>query len=74
MILPPKVPCCLTPRQRQALQLLAEGNTGKEAAKLMGISPLTLKWHVHNARRRLSASTTAHAVAVAVQRGEVEVE
>src|SRR3989441_6903484 len=37
----------LTPREREVLQLVAEGKTTKEAAKLLGISAKTVRSEEH---------------------------
>jgi DNA-binding CsgD family transcriptional regulator len=57
----------LTPRQRTALTLTAIGMTGPEAAEAMDISHQTIKGYLKDARRRLGASTVAHAVAIALR-------
>ena len=65
--------CCpLTPRQLQALGLVARGMLLKQAAREMGISEQTLKnhmWHIH---RRLGTHTQAHAVYIALTNGWIE--
>src|SRR5579883_1221819 len=49
----------LTVRQRQILQLLAEGKTMKEAAAIMGISTRTAESHKYESMRTLGVKTTA---------------
>jgi DNA-binding CsgD family transcriptional regulator len=36
----------LTPREREVMQLVADGNTNQEIAQLLHLSPLTAKTHV----------------------------
>jgi DNA-binding NarL/FixJ family response regulator len=57
----------LTPRQRQMLQLIAEGKTMKEAAVTMGISTRTAESHKYEIMRKLGITTVAHLVQHAVR-------
>ncbi len=57
----------LTARQRQTLQLLAEGKTMKEAAVLMGISTRTAESHKYEIMRKLGAQTTAELIRHAIR-------
>jgi DNA-binding NarL/FixJ family response regulator len=63
----------LTPREREILDLLARGHTGEEAAKVLFLSPETIRVHVRNAMRKLGAGTRVHAVVLALQQGEIDV-
>lgn len=65
---PPRV---LTPRERTVLARLAEGLTGEQIAAELGLSPETIRTHVRNAMEKLGARTRAHAVVLALQRGEI---
>ena len=49
----------LTLRERQVLQLLAEGNTLKEAAAILRVSPRTVEFH----RNNLTNKTGFHSLA-----------
>jgi FixJ family two-component response regulator len=40
-------PVELTPREMEAIQLLAEGLSNKEIARLLSISPRTVNFHLH---------------------------
>jgi DNA-binding CsgD family transcriptional regulator len=53
-------------RQREVLQLMAEGKTMKEAASLMGISTRTAESHKHEVMRLLGVKTTARLIRYAV--------
>jgi len=55
-------PDSLTPAQRHALRLVANGSRHAEAAALLGISESALKARLKSARERLFARTTAEAV------------
>ena len=61
----------LSAREREVLQLVARGKSGKDIAHRLLISEQTVKTHVRNARVRLGASSRAHAVALARERNEI---
>jgi len=63
----------LTQRELQCLAWMAKGKTMAEAAVLLRISPRTVRFHMDNARAKLSASTIPHAVAEASRRGLIAV-
>ena len=62
----------LTQREREVLDLLSRGRTGEEAARVLFLSPETIRVHVRNAMRKLEAETRVHAVALAIRYGEIE--
>ena len=57
----------LTPRQREVLQLIAEGRTMKEVAGLLKISTRTAESHKYDIMQALSVKTTAELVQCAVR-------
>jgi DNA-binding NarL/FixJ family response regulator len=57
----------LTVRQREVLQLLAEGKTMKETGTLMGISTRTAESHKYEIMRLLGVHTTAALIRYAVR-------
>jgi DNA-binding NarL/FixJ family response regulator len=61
----------LSPREREILGLLSKGLSGEEVAKQLYLSPETVRTHGRNAMGKLDAATRAHAVALALQRGEI---
>jgi DNA-binding NarL/FixJ family response regulator len=61
----------LSPREREVLGLLSQGLSGEDAAKQLFLSSETVRTHVRNAMAKLGASTRVHAVALALQRGEI---
>lgn len=61
----------LSPREREILELLAHGLSGEDASKQLYLSSETVRTHVRNAMAKLDASTRVHAVALAMQRGEI---
>jgi DNA-binding CsgD family transcriptional regulator len=63
----------LSPREREVLSRLAEGRTIPEIADELVLSPLTVRTHVRNAKDKLRARTTAHAVAIALDEKVLDV-
>jgi len=59
----------LTTRQREVLQLLAEGRSMKEAAKILDVSPRTIAFHKYRIMEELRLKTTAHLVQFAIKNG-----
>jgi DNA-binding NarL/FixJ family response regulator len=59
----------LTERERQVVQLLAEGLSNKLIADRLGISDHTAKFHVNGVMMKLGSSTRTEAVVEAVRRG-----
>jgi DNA-binding NarL/FixJ family response regulator len=59
----------LTRREREVLQLVAEGQTSAEIAVRLGISPRTVEMHRRNLVRKLELSGQAALVRYAIQRG-----
>jgi DNA-binding NarL/FixJ family response regulator len=59
----------LTPRERQILQLVAEGKTTKESARLLNISAKTAETHRARIMEKLNIHETAGLVRYAIRRG-----
>jgi len=59
----------LTKRQREVLQLVAEGMTAKEIASTLSLSVKTAQFHKANVMRTLGLRTTAELVKYAIRRG-----
>jgi DNA-binding NarL/FixJ family response regulator len=57
----------LTPRQREVLQLIAEGRTMKEIASILNISPRTAESHKYEIMQALGVDTTAALVQYALR-------
>jgi two-component system, NarL family, response regulator len=57
----------LTRRQREILQLLADGGSTIVAARELGLSEETVKTHTKNILARLGARNRTHAVAIALR-------
>jgi len=63
----------LTPREREVLQLVAEGHTNSQIAKLLNISLKTVKAHRSNLMQKLDLHDRGELIKVAIQRGIIEV-
>ena len=59
----------LTPRQREVLQLLAEGHSMKQAAAILNVSPRTIAFHKYRMMENLRVQSTAALVHFAVREG-----
>jgi DNA-binding NarL/FixJ family response regulator len=62
----------LTPRERQILQLLADGMSNADAAGKLFISAETVKSHVRHILTKLEADTRTHAVAIALRESIID--
>jgi DNA-binding NarL/FixJ family response regulator len=63
----------LTARERQVLQLVAEGKSTKETARILGVSVKTAESHRTRLMRKLDIHETASLVRYAIRRGMVKV-
>ena len=61
----------LTAREREVLQLLAEGRSNKEVASLLELALSTVETHRANLMQKLSLHNTAEIVLYAVRRGVI---
>jgi len=61
----------LTPREREVLEMLAEGLSNKEIASRMQISEHTVKFHVASIFGKLGASSRTEAVMLGIRQGLV---
>jgi DNA-binding NarL/FixJ family response regulator len=59
----------LTPRQREVLQLVAEGKSMKEIAGILGISVRTVEFHKTGIMQELGFRTTAELTRYAIEHG-----
>jgi DNA-binding NarL/FixJ family response regulator len=57
----------LTPRQREVLQLLAEGRSMKEVASVLDLTPRTVAFHKYRMMEQLQVKSTAELVQYAVK-------
>lgn len=61
----------LTPRERELLQLVAEGKTTKEAATVLNLSPHTVDTHRANLMRKLNVNSLPELILYAVRKGVI---
>jgi len=57
----------LTPRQREVVQLLAEGKSMKEVADVLHVTPRTVAFHKYRIMEELSLKTTAELIQFAIK-------
>jgi DNA-binding NarL/FixJ family response regulator len=57
----------LTPRQREVLQLLAEGRSMKEVAGVLNLTPRTVAFHKYRMMEQLKVKSTAELIQYAVK-------
>lgn len=62
----------LTPRERQVLKLLAEGQTSREIAKYLGVSLKTAMTHRANLMTKLDLHSRSEVVKYALRKGVIE--
>ncbi|PYX03070.1 MAG: DNA-binding response regulator [Acidobacteria bacterium] len=58
----------LTPREREVIKMIAEGNSVKEIAGLLGLSVKTIEAHKFNLMRKLNIHNKAQLVTYAIQK------
>ncbi len=61
----------LSPREREITHLMAEGGTAEAIGSQLGVSVETVRTHVRNVIRKLQARNRVHAIAIALERGEI---
>ena len=59
----------LTARQREILQLLAEGNSMKQAAAVLNVAPRTVAFHKYRIMKRLGLTSNAELIQLAIREG-----
>jgi DNA-binding NarL/FixJ family response regulator len=57
----------LTPRQREIIQLIAEGHSMKEVAAILSITPRTVAFHKYRIMELLNIKTTAELIQFAIK-------
>ena len=61
----------LTTRERQILQLLAEGKSNKEVANILSLSLYTVETHRGNILQKLNLHSVPELILYAVRRGVI---
>lgn len=64
----------LSPREREMMHEMAEGLTAEKIGAKLGVSVETVRTHVRNAIRKLQARNRVHAIALALERGEIRLD
>ncbi len=64
----------LTAREREIIQLLVEGNSAKEIANILNISPRTVEFHKYNLMSKLHLKTGSALVQYAIKQGITAIE
>jgi DNA-binding NarL/FixJ family response regulator len=62
----------LTPRQREILQMLADGMQTEAVARQLGLSTETVRTHTKRILAKLEAATRTEAVAIGIRNGMIE--
>lgn len=62
----------LTPRERETVQLIAEGKSSKEIASILGISTKTAETHRTNLMRKLDVHSVSEIVRYAIRNGIID--
>jgi DNA-binding CsgD family transcriptional regulator len=57
----------LTPRQREVVQLVAEGHSMKEVGHILNIAPRTVAFHKYRIMEQLKIRTTAELIQFAIK-------
>jgi DNA-binding NarL/FixJ family response regulator len=70
---PRKAPGALSARQREVLQLVAEGHSVKEIASILHVSIKTVEFHKAGIVRKLGFHTTAELTRYAIRSGIVQI-
>jgi DNA-binding NarL/FixJ family response regulator len=63
----------ITPRQKEILQLLADGRTAKEIGDALAISPRTVEFHKYKLMEALDLHTSADLILFAIKNGIVSI-
>lgn len=60
-------PNSISPRERQVLQLIADGITAQGVAAIIGCSTSMVRSHIDQLKRKLGARNRSHLVALAMR-------
>ena len=63
----------LTPRQREVLQLVAEGHSAPQIADMLNISSRTVEFHKYKVKEMLGAKSSSELIAIAIKHGIVSI-
>lgn len=63
----------LSPREVEVIKCIANGNSNKHIANILGITEPTVKKHVTSIMRKLLANNRTRAVVIALRLGLIEI-
>jgi two-component system NarL family response regulator len=64
----------ITPREREALQMILRGLSNKEIASELGVAEATVKLHIAHLMTKLGARDRTHAASLALRKGVVHLD
>jgi len=67
-------PAALTDREIEILTLVSKGESNKEIAQVLGITPRTAEWHLGKVMAKLGARSRTEAVRLGRQQGVIDVD
>jgi len=67
-------PDALTDREIEILTLVSQGESNKEIAQVLGITPRTAEWHLGKVMAKLGARSRTEAVRLGRQQGMIDVD
>ena len=70
---PPATTSRLSKRERDVLDLVADGLSAQEIAEQVNLSARTVEWHMHQAMKKLGAKNRVQAVVLAIRDGLISV-
>lgn len=70
---PEKLPQ-LSPREREIMHEMAEGLTAEKIGAKLNVSVETVRTHLRNVIRKLQARNRVHAIALALEHGEIQLD
>lgn len=59
----------LTPREREVLLSVCEGQSSKQIGRKLGIRPQTVEAYINHMRMKMGATNRCHMVAIAIGHG-----
>ena len=62
----------LSPREKECVQLLAQGYRTQQIAEKLLLKEVTVHLYIRNARKKLNANTRAHLAVIAVMENHIE--
>ena len=70
---PPMTTTSLKKRERDVLDMVADGLSAQEIAEEINLSTRTVEWHMHQAMRKLGAKNRVQALVLAIRNGLISI-